>query len=586
MAQVTLVCLAADRQAAVERLRELGSMHVLAVRPPESEELAALQAEHGRLARIVAVLTALKGHPAKADAAGGLPAGEVADAVLAFLDTVAQVEAEIVRLQRNRQLLAPWGDFDATLLERLAQAGLQVRLCAYPETQPPALPAGAALQPLGVRGGLAYALALAKPGVALDALPLAPLPELTAAAEIARREAAAQARLAGLRAELVAMKPAVPRIQRELHRLEGEIQFCQARDGMGDHGALVHLEGYVPAAETDALLVAARTHGWALRTVAPAEDDPHVPTKLKLARWAQPVRVILDIIGVMPGYREVDISAWFLLFFSIFFAMLIGDAVYGLLLLLALVAVKLKFPALPRRYLGLMAILGVTTTAWGVMSGSYLGMDIANPPLKVAWLAEPRHVQKLCFLLGAIHLTLAHFWNALLAKPRLKALGQLGWAGILWGNYFLACQMILNEPAPPFLLWLYGGGMAGVVLFSEFQRNPFKTVGLGLGALLMGIVNSFVDVVSYVRLFAVGMAGLAIEQSVLNMAHTLPLPPGLLHLAGALILVAGHGLNMALCALGVLVHGVRLNVLEFAGHLGLTFSGVPYKPLKPLEPGS
>ena len=89
-------------------------------------------------------------------------------------------------------------------------------------------------------------------------------------------------------------------------------------------------------------------------------------------------------------------------------------------------------------------------------------------------------------------------------------------------------------------------------------------------------MNNFTDVVSYIRLFAVGLAGVAISDTVNSIAAGM----GDNFIARLLILFVGHTLNIILGPLSVLVHGIRLNVLEFSGHANLTWSGVPYKPLK------
>ena len=94
--------------------------------------------------------------------------------------------------------------------------------------------------------------------------------------------------------------------------------------------------------------------------------------------------------------------------------------------------------------------------------------------------------------------------------------------------------------------------------------------------MLLGVVNVFADIMSYIRLWAVGLAGGAISQAVNTMAG--PTLTGALIVAGMIILLFGHGLNYAMNVLSVIVHGVRLNTLEFSNHLGLTWSGFKYEP--------
>ena len=143
--------------------------------------------------------------------------------------------------------------------------------------------------------------------------------------------------------------------------------------------------------------------------------------------------------------------------------------------------------------------------------------------------------------------------------------------------FFLARMLILDDPLPGCTRWLIIGGVATVIFCTSPQRNILKMIGEGLGTVALSIMNNFTDVVSYVRLFAVGLAGVAISDTVNTLAAGL----GSNNFIGQVLVVfLGHTINVVLGPMSVLVHGIRLNVLEFSGHAGLTWSGMPYKPLK------
>ncbi len=145
----------------------------------------------------------------------------------------------------------------------------------------------------------------------------------------------------------------------------------------------------------------------------------------------------------------------------------------------------------------------------------------------------------------------------------------------MWGNFFLARMLVTGDDVAHVVGALYIPGLAIVVLVTIIKEFGFVNMLL----MIFGIINAFVDVVSYIRLYAVGMATVAVAQSFNNMALDLALPIWIKPLPLILILLLGHALNMALGAMSVLVHGVRLNVLEFAQHLGLEWKGVEYRPL-------
>jgi len=295
---------------------------------------------------------------------------------------------------------------------------------------------------------------------------------------------------------------------------------------------------------------------------------------------------MFDLIGVSPGYREVDVSSLFLFFFSFFFAIIIGDAAYGAILLGLTLFTWSKFKTAPKEPFVLMTIMSIVTIIWGILTGVYFGIEL-NPdsPLNgliIKNLQDPKYFQMVCFFIGAVHLTLAHLWNFFVYIKSLKCLNQLSWIAILWGNFFLARTLVLGYEAPEWILYPYIYGGIGVFLFAEPSRNIGKMVGGGLLDLFMNGVNSFVDLISYIRLFAVSSAALALEISFNNMATSLGWNSVAAGAISAMILVLGHGLNIVLSCLSVVVHGIRLNVLEFSGHVGLEWSGVVFKPFKKL----
>jgi V/A-type H+-transporting ATPase subunit I len=160
----------------------------------------------------------------------------------------------------------------------------------------------------------------------------------------------------------------------------------------------------------------------------------------------------------------------------------------------------------------------------------------------------------------------------------------LGWLCLVVGLYFLVLNVVLDKnafPIPSFALYLIGGGLGAFFIFAN-QRggNFFKNILVSLSDFLttfLNSVSSFSDIISYIRLFAVGLAGASIAASFNDMAFGLP-PGPIRIIGGGLILLFGHGLNLAMNALSVVVHGVRLNLLEYAGHLGIEWSGHKYSP--------
>ena len=366
--------------------------------------------------------------------------------------------------------------------------------------------------------------------------------------------------------------------------LEKELEFHQVLKGMGQNEGLAYVAGYIPSDSVHSLADLAGKQRWGFSISDPSGEDS-VPTLIKNPRWVSLISPVFKVIEVVPGYRELDISLWFLLFFSVFFGMLIGDAGYGLIYFILTFWAQRKFggKVKDKAPFYLFYILSSSAIIWGLLSASFFGqewlLERSVKPLLPA-LGDDKNVRTLCFFIGALHLSIAHIWRVLIQFPSLVALTDVGWISILWGAFFLAKVLILGAVMPVCGPWLIYIGMILVVFFSNPRKNILRGISAGLGTLLLNLINNFTDVVSYIRLFAVGLAGVAVADAFNKMAAGVGFKgiiPGLL---SSFILLAGHGLNVLLGPMSVLVHGVRLNVLEFCTHLDIKWSGFSYRPLK------
>ena len=228
----------------------------------------------------------------------------------------------------------------------------------------------------------------------------------------------------------------------------------------------------------------------------------------------------------------------------------------------------------------LLAVFSLSVIVFGAISGNWFGIDTQRLPAfmrGLPWLTDDvngDHLKTLCFFVGATHLSLARIWSACRSRRIGQALGHVGWALFLWANYFLVNMLIIGTPLGflPKVLYCIGGVL--ILLFSINWRefgdviySPFT------------FINSVVDVLSYIRLYAVGLSSLYIAKNFNEIATMVwDFSPWAIPFA-LIIILAGHCLNIALAAMGILVHGIRLNTLEFSNHIGLNWSGKPYNPL-------
>lgn len=402
----------------------------------------------------------------------------------------------------------------------------------------------------------------------------------------------------------------------DIAQIEEEQSETVEEDDAIKEAKLAWLTGYVPVDCVQKLKDSCKQNEWALAITDPAEDDP-VPTKLKNNKIVSMIYPLTDFLDVTPGYNEYDISGWFLLFFSIFFAMIFGDAGYGALI--TIVGILLCFKNKKNGSLnGLVVELGVCTMIWGAVTCTLFGLEVEKLPAWFVALSNKspfvahavgssdiaNNNQKIfCFVLGLVQLSVAHIKGIIRYRKSPRFLGELGNLMELWGMFYVVMNMVVDSVKYPLgitdqTLYVFGNlGFYGLPLpflcigvlavgfvlnfmFSNYNGSVGKSVlesCKNIISVLLGIVNVFSDTVSYIRLWAVALAGAAISSTVNTMAGPM-FGNLLLILVAVILLVFGHGLNMILNLLSVIVHGVRLNTLEFSTHLGMTWSGTKYRP--------
>jgi V/A-type H+-transporting ATPase subunit I len=483
----------------------------------------------------------------------------------------------MLTLRADMAALEPFGDFDPGELDRLREQGIAVRLFHSPSRKPLAAPEGCSLTVLRSDASGQYVAVAGTGAFTFEGREFMPprhsLSRLTAdwqeAAGDSRRAAMQLAELAEDRDDLLAL----------IEQARSNLRMAEARTGMGEDARVAYLQGYVPVNALDRLRAAARKQGWGLLVQDPADSDT-VPTLIRNPAWIRPIEPLLSFLGILPGYREIDAGAAFLVFLSIFFAMIVGDAGYGLLFLPLVAWARRKAPKAPPEPFRLLYLFSGATVVWGILSGNYFGIGNLPAPLRwlrVDWLLDRDNSMSFCLLLGAIHLSVAHGWSALSLGRKPQALAQLGWIGMTWTMYVTARKLLLGAAFPT---WFVPVPVASVLLIALFMTplRKLKQEWTGHALLLLNIISNFGDVVSYLRLFALGVAGIKVAEAFNEMALMVGFGNVGRGLGAAVILLFGHSLNIVLCAMSVLVHGVRLNALEFSLHMGLEWSGVRYRP--------
>ncbi len=562
MKHLDLLCVAADREATLEKLRALGVVHIdLAAAQGASVDAAkgdAAAAERAVRAIVKARdkrkgmrdeglgISRVGGADSQAPAALGGDASSVGN-ILALQDKLDNTTAALDALRRDIVKYAPYGDFDPVLAQKLLDLGIDLKS-------------------------------------------VADLPERLPAKRLSEMEADYAALLQTADACVASLAAADEKaILASYPELADRIAFASAKELMEEKGVLAHLAGWVPVPQAEALTAAAQANGWGILLRA-AADDEVPPTLVEPPKLFRPMKALFDGLGIAPAYTEADVSVPFMCYFSLFFAMLVGDGAYGAIFLAATLALRKK---LPKAWFVLMTVFSSATVLWGFLSNTWFGAGIpalASLPT-VAWLADPSYhnMMLLCFTIGASHLILARVWNGICKLNDSTCLAEFGWAGILLFMYFVTNSIVgIFSGIPTAIYWIFGVALALVFGFSV-KPSELKTRGAELGMLPLNIMSALGDIISYVRLFAVGLASVKVAENFNAMATGLMdgtdslWLKALLALAMVAILIVGHGLNLAMAGLSVLVHAVRLNTLEFSNHKGVSWSGFAFRPFQKIS---
>jgi len=600
MQKVTLFISTRHRNAALRRLRKTGVVHIRNLKPPLSEDTAQLENELDTIDKSLRILenTTAPGTQVPPEA------GDSRRLVEEINRLSAEHQQNVGIIEENKDRMDwfdRWGKISARDLEALHRDEIYIRLYLTDKTFLKKMPANAVVEILqDDKGQIQLALISETEDMRLDLKE--EIPPREDYAKTAADLEAATGRVLEIDSRLKELTAYAEKIQALRREVEKQLEFARARSGMRDTEDICLLQGYCPADNVEKLMTASAEEGWGILSEEPEPTD-NPPTLLKMSWWNRIIKPVFDFLGTVPGYREYDISKYFLVFFALFVAMIIGDAGYGLIFLLVCLFTHGRFvkkkQALPLA-VKLFYVLSLCIIGWGTITGNWFGaVRIAAIPfiksLTIPQLAtfpelfpgltvDPQQeVMLICFVIAIVQLGLANLMNFINALPGLDSIAHLGWFSLMAGLFLVVLNLVLGMEMPGFTVPMIVGGLIAIVIFVNQGKgiNFFKGLARGLGGAFntfLDAISSFSNIISYIRLFAVGMATVAIASSFNDIAA--PMLKGFALPAGVLVLAIGHGLNIAMALLSVIVHGIRLNVLEFSGQLGMEWTGYEYKPFK------
>jgi V/A-type H+/Na+-transporting ATPase subunit I len=568
-------------------VRTVGVLHVQPKNAEPTPEASRQKLMYKEVADIFSQLKKRKAKPEPEPVVDGMDGVAVVRSVLDLNEELENTRRELATLNKEIAAVEPWGDFSPEVVYRLEQeAGLDLHFFVCPEKKfKPEWQEQYTLEIIKNDPPDCYFLVFARKGehleIAAEKLPdpAFSLPELL------ERRTALEVIMEATNQQLDRHAAQhLPQLEKTLLEIEDERELAEVHGHttLEADEKLMLLEGFVPETKEQALLgYCEKTNIVCLAEKPSPKDQP--PVLLKNSRYARLFEPIGKLFA-LPSYAELDLTPFFAPFFMLFFGFCLGDAGYGVVLLLGATFYKRRAKPAVRPIITLVQWLGLATIILGTVTGTFFGVNLLGD--QFAWLGSLRKVMlnseqafNFALVLGMVQII---FGLGLQAANQAKqfgakyALKPIGWIIILLSIVDIAVLKL----ASPFSTWMAWVGVGIIMLFNDPDAGLFGRLGKGLWE-LYGITGFFGDLLSYIRLFALGISGailgFVINDVSLRMLHGVPyLGPVLF----VLLLVVGHTANLLIACLGSFVHPLRLTFVEFYKNAGFAGGGKAYKPFE------
>jgi len=523
--------------------------------------------------------------------------------VLAILDRQEEVSRSLSQLVKEINQVKPWGNFSPASIEALANKGITLRFYTVPVRKyDEAWTFQWPIEVIGNHAGMIY-FVLADDG-SFDTLPDAD--EMRPPGQS----------LSGLNNRQESLRQEQETLKEKLNQhaginLEAIRQYgYQVMDDTSYHHVLNSttadssekvriLEGWVPEERQDELVAFLESQNILYVKEKPVKGEK-VPVLLKNKKFSKDFEQLGELYS-LPEYRELDMTPFFAPFYLIFFGFCLGDAGYGVLMMLAALLLKRKVRKELKSTMNLIFYLGISTIAFGVLGGTLFGIPLYETGLPVYsklaadFEARGTDVNTLLFylalLLGGIQIMFGMFLKSVneIRQYGVKyAIGTFGWIILLLGSVVIALlNQVEGVPMEQLNIYLYALlGVSGVMilLLNTPGKNVFMNVGIGIWNTYNMATGILGDLLSYIRLFALGIAsaimGFVFNSLAVEMSGSIPVVSTIVMV---IILVIGHSINIFMSGLGAFVHPLRLTFVEFYKNAGFNGGGKKYNPFRKLS---
>ena len=600
MKKFTFLAFYRDYDAFLHDLRDLGLIHVAASDRPveDNEQLDEFLVKLKQLREAQKILNR------QIDKKSAAPLNEpdiergktIPREIELIQNATASLNQQLQVSIKERELLRPWGNFDPENIERLRKAGYLLDFFIVPDNQyNPEWETTYDAVVVKRETSRTYFVTLTQNEKVADELnlesvkiPGISLTQLDGLIASLREKIQVQdQKLKALAAELPSLKAAIGDIEQRMNYT----RVHQSGTSLADD-KLMLLQGWAPADNQREISDYLESKAVYFDVADPTPDD-EVPIKFKNNKFARLFEPIAELY-MLPKYNEIDLTPYFAPFYMVFFGLSLGDIGYGLFLLtiatLAKILQKSKLSTSMKAILSLVQVLGASTMVTGLLTGGFFGFalyDLDWPivqALKEKAFFDNNRMFMLSLVLGVVQVLFGmcmKVFNRIKQQGFKYSLSTVGWI-VLLVSFIVAA--LLPNALPMFgtvhLIVLIPAALL-IYFYNSPDKNPFLNLGIGLWDTYNMATGLLGDVLSYVRLFALGLSG-GILASVFNSLAAGMSPDNAIAkpIVYVLIFLIGHAINIFMNTLGAIVHPVRLTFVEFYKNSEFEGGGKKYSPFR------
>jgi V/A-type H+-transporting ATPase subunit I len=602
MKKLTFLVYHKEYEEFLNSLRELGVVHIVEKQQGAADNTE-LQENIRLFNRLAATLKLLQNQKHEKNAVIATEGGtatrgmQVLDEVDALQTEHGKLSQQLQSYAKEKEVLEVWGNFEPTGIQKLKDAGYIIGFYSCSEgnykeeweTEYNAMIVNRISSKV-------FFVTVTKAGQEVDLdVEQAKLPAYSLSRLEALYDTTEQA-IEGNGKKLVALSETdIPSLKAALKELQSQIEFSKvvlsSEQTAGDK--LMLIEGWAPAyskVEIEAYLNDAHVY-YEITDPMPGDNVPIRLNNKGFFAWFEPICKLY----MLPKYNELDLTPFFAPFFMVFFGLCLGDSGYGLFLFLGATAYRLlakKVTPSMKSIISLIQVLSASTFFCGLLTGTFFGANIYDldwpivQRLKHAVLMDNNDMFRLSLILGVIQILFGMVLKAVNQTIQFGfkyAIATIGWIILLVStavSALFASSELLSMGGTAYKVVLCISG-AMIFLFNTPGKNIFMNIGLGLWDSYNMVTGLLGDVLSYVRLFALGLSG-GILAGVFNSLAVGMSPDNVIAgpIVMVLIFVIGHAINMFMNVLGAMVHPMRLTFVEFFKNSGYEGGGKEYKPFK------